>query len=62
MEEKKLVRSQVNKMICGVCGGIGEYNISHFCIPCSDDLRTFCLLCADIAQAISVHIRQPVRK
>ena len=25
MEEKKLVRSQVNKMICGVCGGIGEY-------------------------------------
>lgn len=23
--EKKLMRSHVNKMICGVCGGIGEY-------------------------------------
>lgn len=25
MEQKKLVRSRMNKMICGVCGGIGEY-------------------------------------
>lgn len=25
MDEKKLTRSRVNKMICGVCGGIGEY-------------------------------------
>lgn len=23
--EKKLKRSYTNKMICGVCGGIGEY-------------------------------------
>ena len=23
--EKKLMRSSTNKMICGVCGGIGEY-------------------------------------
>ncbi len=23
--EKKLYRSDANKMICGVCGGIGEY-------------------------------------
>ncbi len=23
--EKKLMRSHVNRMICGVCGGIGEY-------------------------------------
>lgn len=23
--EKKLMRSHINKMICGVCGGIGEY-------------------------------------
>ena len=23
--EKKLKRSDTNKMICGVCGGIGEY-------------------------------------
>ena len=23
--EKKLMRSATNKMICGVCGGIGEY-------------------------------------
>ena len=22
---KKLVRSKVNRMLCGVCGGIGEY-------------------------------------
>lgn len=22
---KKLVRSRTNRMICGVCGGIGEY-------------------------------------
>lgn len=25
MEEKRLLRSTVNRMICGVCGGIGEY-------------------------------------
>lgn len=25
MEEKKLVKSMSNRMICGVCGGIGEY-------------------------------------
>ncbi len=25
MSEKKLVRSESNRMICGVCGGIGEY-------------------------------------
>ncbi|MCI8853228.1 MAG: PspC domain-containing protein [Lachnospiraceae bacterium] len=25
MEEKRLVKSQRSKMICGVCGGIGEY-------------------------------------
>lgn len=25
MEEKRLLRSTDNRMICGVCGGIGEY-------------------------------------
>ncbi|MGN0307777.1 MAG: PspC domain-containing protein [Lachnospiraceae bacterium] len=25
MEQKKLKKSGNNKMICGVCGGIGEY-------------------------------------
>lgn len=25
MEQKKLYRSNSNKMICGVCGGLGEY-------------------------------------
>ncbi|MBQ9991133.1 MAG: PspC domain-containing protein [Lachnospiraceae bacterium] len=25
MEQKKLIKSSDNKMICGVCGGIGEY-------------------------------------
>ena len=25
MEQKKLYRSKKNRMICGVCGGIGEY-------------------------------------
>ncbi len=23
--EKRLTRSRTNKMICGVCGGVGEY-------------------------------------
>lgn len=25
MEQKKLVRSVDNRMVCGVCGGIGKY-------------------------------------
>ena len=25
MEEKRLLKSAVNRMICGVCGGTGEY-------------------------------------
>jgi phage shock protein C len=25
LEQKKLYRSSMNKMICGVCGGIAEY-------------------------------------
>lgn len=25
MEPKKLYRSRTNRMICGVCGGLGEY-------------------------------------
>ena len=25
MVEKRLYRSRENKMLCGVCGGIGEY-------------------------------------
>lgn len=25
MEQKKLYRSRTDRMICGVCGGIGEY-------------------------------------
>ena len=25
MDQKKLCRSSNNRMICGVCGGIGEY-------------------------------------
>lgn len=25
MNEKRLVKSMNNRMICGVCGGIGEY-------------------------------------
>lgn len=25
MEQKKLYRSNVNKMLTGVCGGVGEY-------------------------------------
>lgn len=25
MEAKRLVKSKSNRMICGVCGGIGEY-------------------------------------
>ena len=33
-----------------------------FRIRCSDGWRTFCLLCADIAKAISAHIRHPVRE
>ncbi|CUX45553.1 PspC domain-containing protein [Clostridium sp. C105KSO13] len=25
MEQKKLYRSRTDRMLCGVCGGIGEY-------------------------------------
>lgn len=25
MQEKRLTKSRTNKMICGVCGGVGEY-------------------------------------
>ncbi len=25
MEPKKLFRSNINKMVCGVCGGVAEY-------------------------------------
>ena len=25
MEPKKLYRSRTNRMICGVCGGVGDY-------------------------------------
>ena len=25
MEQKKLLRSVDNRMVCGVCGGVGEY-------------------------------------
>ena len=25
MSQKKLYRSRSNRMICGVCGGVGEY-------------------------------------
>jgi len=25
MEQKRLVKSNMNRTICGVCGGIGEY-------------------------------------
>lgn len=25
MEQKKLYRSQRNKMLCGICGGLGDY-------------------------------------
>lgn len=25
MEQKKLTKSSVNRMICGVCAGVGEY-------------------------------------
>ena len=43
-------------------GSAAKWDSSHFHIRCSDGLRTFCLLCTDIARAISVHIRQPVRE
>lgn len=25
MEQKKLFRSMINRKVCGVCGGLGEY-------------------------------------
>lgn len=25
MEQKKLFRSRRNRMLCGICGGVGEY-------------------------------------
>ena len=40
--EKKLYRSNTNKMLCGVCGGIGEYfNIDPHRAPDMGHLHLF---------------------
>ena len=39
MEEKRLIRSRTNKMICGVCGGIGEYHPPYMGHPDHRRLR-----------------------
>lgn len=43
MEEKRLTKSSGNRMICGVCGGIGEYlKIDPTVIRLAWALLTFC--------------------
>ncbi len=43
MEPKKLMRSRMNKMICGVCGGVGEYfNVDPTIIRLAWALITVC--------------------
>ena len=43
MGEKRLLKSSVNRMICGVCGGIGDYfNVDPTVIRLIWTILTFC--------------------
>lgn len=45
MEEKRLTKSNKNRMICGVCGGIGEYlNIDPTVLRLLWVILSFCSL------------------
>ena len=43
MSDKKLYRSRANRMVCGVCGGIGEYfNVDPTLIRLGAAILTVC--------------------
>ncbi len=53
-ENKRLYKSQVNRKLCGVCGGIGEYlNIDPTVIRLLWILFTFCGGCGLLAYIIA---------
>lgn len=54
MDQKKLMRSSMNRMVCGVCGGIGEYlGIDPTVIRLLWVIFTFCGGCGIIAYIIA---------
>lgn len=53
-ETKRLYKSQVNRKLCGVCGGIGEYlNLDPTVIRLLWILFTFCGGCGLLAYIIA---------
>ncbi|MBQ7943951.1 MAG: PspC domain-containing protein [Lachnospiraceae bacterium] len=56
-ESKRLYKSQVNRKLCGVCGGIGEYlNIDPTVIRLLWILFSFCVGCGLLAYIIAAII------
>lgn len=54
MSQKKLIKSETNRMLCGVCGGIGEYlGIDPTVIRLLWVIFTFCGGCGIIAYIIA---------
>jgi len=60
MEEKRLTKSFENRMICGVCGGIGEYfKIDPTVIRLIWAILTFCSIGSGIIVYIIAAIIMP---
>lgn len=60
MEEKRLLKSSANRMICGVCGGIGEYfKIDPTVIRLIWAILTFCSIGTGIIVYIVAAIIMP---
>ncbi len=54
MEQKKLYRSKSNRMICGVCAGLGEYfNVDATIVRLAAVLITLCFGSGVIAYVIA---------
>lgn len=57
MDQKKLTKSSTNRMLCGVCAGIGEYlGIDPTVIRLLWVIFTFCGGCGIIAYIIAAII------
>lgn len=60
MEEKRLTKSSESRMICGVCGGIGEYfKIDPTVIRLIWAILTFCSIGSGIIVYIIAAIIMP---
>lgn len=60
MEEKRLIKSNANRMICGVCGGIGEYfKIDPTVIRLIWAILTFCSVGSGILVYIIAAVIMP---